>query len=406
MAKFIFSIGTIDKKLIYPISCIIVNTLIQIYYVIRADNDGIVPWYLEGLGNSTGEIMSFFLGKAFNYNKISNKKQKGNIKHYIIDVSVIFVINAIYRFVGLMAYDMFKLKNEYDPQGDKSANLYLNDAIDIILLTLITHFLLKYKYYIHHFICIFFLVILCAVVDVIHHEFDHFGLIPMIISFSHIIAKVLYYSYFKYLMEYKFYFCLNILSISGICYFIIMIGSLIIFYYIHIGNGSNEITLIFYNYFNKFGTWNMIEHYLLGLIAYGLVEYPLETIIVEKLTPNYAIIVAQIAKLPQSIIKQIQGGNNYEWLNIIILFVQIIFLLFYLEIFECNFCSLSKNTKRNIEKRSGVEQEYIAYSKNDTQSRISVKGGYDITEMVKTQECELRKVSSINSYEEKSDLNN
>jgi len=62
MAKFIFSIGTIDKKLIYPISCIIVNTLIQIYYVIRADNDGIVPWYLEGLGNSTGEIMSFFLG--------------------------------------------------------------------------------------------------------------------------------------------------------------------------------------------------------------------------------------------------------------------------------------------------------------------------------------------------------
>ena len=403
MAKFIFSIGTIDKKLLYPLSYAIVYALIQIYYYFRVGNDGIVPWYLEGFGNSTGQIMSFFLGKAFNYNKTTNKKQKRNIKHYFIDVTVIFLINATIRFVGFMAYDMFKLKEQYEPQGDKSANLYLNDAIDIILLTLITHFLLKYKYYIHHFISLFFLVILCAMVDVIHGYFDNIGFISLMISFSHIIAKALYFSYFKYLMEYRFYFCLNILAISGVCYFIINIGSIIIFYVVHIGNGSNEITIMFYNYFNKFGSWNMVEHYLLGLLGYGLVVYPLETIIVEKLTPNYAIIAYQIGKIPQSIVYE---ESRLGWLIFIIFVFQVIFLLFYLEIIECNFCSLSENTKRNIEKRSGVEQEYLSNSKNDTQSRISVKGGYDITEMVKTQECELRKVSSINSYEEKSDLNN
>ena len=66
MAKFIFSIGTINKKMLYPLSCAIVFALIQIYYYIRKDNDSIVPWYLEGFGNSTGQIMSFFYGKIFN----------------------------------------------------------------------------------------------------------------------------------------------------------------------------------------------------------------------------------------------------------------------------------------------------------------------------------------------------
>ena len=406
MAKFIFSIGTINKKMLYPLSCAIVFALIQIYYYIRKDNDSIVPWYLEGFGNSTGQIMSFFYGKIFNYNRISNKKDKRHIKHYFIDVTVIFLINTTIRFVGFMAYDMFKLKDEYDPQGDRSTNLYLNDAIDIVLLTLITHFLLKYKYYIHHYISIFFLVILCSIVDFIHHEFDHFGVIPMIIAVSHIIAKVLYFSYFKYLMEFKYYFSLNVLSISGVCYFIINIVSILIFYFLHKGNGSNEITYIFYNYHRRFKTWNMVEHYLLGLIAYGLVEYPLETIIIDKLTPNYAIIVYQIAKLPQSLLKVKEDGSEYGWLIVVVLIFQIIFLLFYLEIFECNFCNLNKNTKRNIEKRSGIEQDNMNYSKNDTQSSISVKGGYDITEEVKKQECELHKVNSVNSCDDKSEINN
>ena len=66
MAKFIFSIGTINKKLLYPLSYSIVYSLIQIYYYIRVGNDSIVPWYLEGFGNSTGQIMSFFYGKIFN----------------------------------------------------------------------------------------------------------------------------------------------------------------------------------------------------------------------------------------------------------------------------------------------------------------------------------------------------
>ena len=255
----------------------------------------------------------------------------------------------------------------------------------------------------HHFISLFFLVILCSMVDVIHGYFDNLGFISFVISFSHIIAKVFYYIYFKYLMEFKYYFCLNILSISGVCYFIINIFSIIIFYFVHKGNDSNEITIMFYNYYRRFGSWNMVEHYLLGLIAYGLIQYPLDAIVIEKLTPNYAIIAYQIGKIPQSIVYE---QSNLGWLIFIIFVFQVIFLLFYLEIIECNFCSLSENTKRNIDKRSGIEQEYLSNPKNDTQSRISVKGGYDITEEVKNQECELQKVNSVYTCEEKSEFNN
>ena len=400
MAKFIFSLGAINKILLYPVAFIIIFALIQIYYAIRK-HDGVVPWFLEGFGTSTGEIMSFFLGQAFNYKKITNKKQKRNIKNYFFDFIFIFIFSTTIRFVGLMAYDMFKLKeNNLNGEGDVYANLYLNDGMDIILLTLATHFILKYRYYNHHFICLFIIVILCIILDIIHNNFKSVNYISIIIAITHVLAKALKYTYIKYLMEIKFYFCLDVLSVSGACFFTDLFVSLIIFLFVHKANGSNEITFLFYEFYNSYGLWSLFEHFLLGLIAYGLLVYVLEIIIVDKLTPNYAIICYQIARVPQSIITE---KTSLGWLISIILIVQIICLLFYLEILECNFCSLNKNTKRNIKKRLEIEQDITPYSKNDTQSRISIKG-YDISEMVKKQEAEMTNI--YDNDEAKSENNN
>ena len=399
MAKFIFALGAINKKVLYPLFFIIVFALIQIYYHFRADS--VVAWYLEGFGTSTGQIMSFFLGNVFNYKKIAIKKQKRNIKNYFIDFIFIFLLSALFRIVDLMAYNMIKIKKtNNNGEGDKSANLYLNEGINIILLSLSTHFILKYKYYSHHFICIAIFVVLCIIVDIFRGYFKKLVLQSMIIVISSILATVLNYTYLKYLMEVKFYFCLDLLSISGLCFFINLFGSLIIILFVHRANDSNEITYKFYEFYNLYGLWILIEHFLLGLIAYGLLASVLEFIILDKLTPNYVVIAYQMAKIPQSIMNE---KSIYRWVIFIILILQIICLLFYLEIFECNFCSLSKNTKRNIEKRSGVEQERNILVGNEKDSFIVIKGGYDITEMVKNQELEMQK---INTDEEKSENNN
>ena len=108
--------------------------------------------------------------------------------------------------------------------------------------------------------------------------------------------------------------------------------------------------------------------------------------ILNKLTPNYIIICYEIGKIPSNI-KNFVNSDYYKshiknkflvLIGIIILSVlQVITLLFYLEIFEFNFCSLNKNPKKNIE-----ERELMLTSNNiimdnylvDDESYIVIKG--------------------------------
>ena len=51
--------------------------------------------------------------------------------------------------------------------------LYINQAIEIIALTIITYFFLKYKYYLHHIISIVAIVIFAVIIDIILDNYPH-----------------------------------------------------------------------------------------------------------------------------------------------------------------------------------------------------------------------------------------
>ena len=89
-----------------------------------------------------------------------------------------------------------------------------------------------------------------------------------------------------------------------------------------------------------------------------------------------AIIASELGKIPISII--LNEGIN-RWIILIVSIFQIIFLLFYLEIFEFNFCSLNENTKRNISEREQRQKNDDNSNNNDDGNEIIVRG-YDITE--------------------------
>ena len=112
------------------------------------------------------------------------------------------------------------------------------------------------------------------------------------------------------------------------------------------------------------------------LIFAGFFSYFLEFLILKELTPNYAIISSELGKIPTSIIQN--EGINRSIILIVSIF-QIIFLLFYLEIFEFNFCSLNENTKRNISEREQRQKNDDNNNYNDSDNEIILKG-YDITE--------------------------
>ena len=101
------------------------------------------------------------------------------------------------------------------------------------------------------------------------------------------------------------------------------------------------------------------------------------------MSPNYIIICYEIRTIPSNIINFVTNHyknlGNFKVLILIAILVlsvlQIITLLFYLEIFELNFCSLNKNTKRNIEERERMlSVNNIDFTNIDNESDIEIKG--------------------------------
>ena len=283
-----------------------------------------------------------------------------------------------------------------EEEEDSSRELFINDAIEIIFLTLITYFFLKYKYYNHHFISIALIVILAIIIDITLENFTHTNVNTVINSIFYVLADSLIYSYFKYLIEFKYYYFLDVLFMLGIINLIIHIISFLIILAIQNSNGTTEtLIVLFKEYYNEYGIGHMIFRFLFALVSIGFFIGILEFLILDKLTPNYVIIGFELGKIPTTLITT---EGIYRWIVLVISIFQIISLLFYLEIFEYNFCSLNENTKRSISER---EQRQFMVDNDDNEI---VFKGYDLSELIKNEEKEMREMS-LKNEENDEDLN-
>ena len=262
--------------------------------------------------------------------------------------------------------------------------LYINYAIEIIFISLATYYILKYKYYKHHIISIVIIVILCIITDILLKYFIDANANFVIYSIILILADIFLYTYFKYLIDNKYYYYLDVLSIYGIFGFICYFLSFIIIIIIHKLNGSYEIFKEFYYFYSEKGVFHMIFRFIIfGLLLQGFCADILEFLMLDKLTPNYIIICFEIGRIPSNLIKIESSGRL---LVLIVSVFQFLSLLFYLEILEFNFCSLNENTKKNIKERELSQVDII--DKND-EDDISGIDGYSITENNKDTEGEI-----------------
>ena len=220
--------------------------------------------------------------------------------------------------------------------------------------------------------------ILCIIIDLILNNFKRANKATIIFSVICVSSESLFYSYLKYLIEKKYYFPLDILYKLGFFSFGFYLIALSIEVIIHKVKGSNNIFFQFYYVYEEFEVWYMIIDFLFGFIFLGLFIGIFELIIIKELTPNYVIIAYGLSMIPSSIIGI---GGKERWIILVIFIFQIISLLFYLEIFELNFCSLNKNTKKNI-----LEREYNQLD-NPQDIEIEIQG-YDISEVISEQEVE------------------
>ena len=146
----------------------------------------------------------------------------------------------------------------------------------------------------------------------------------------------------------------------------------------------------FFLLYRKHGISGIIFPFLISSIFKGFLLGLVEFLILNELTPNYIKIAFELSKTPLAIYSI--GGTN-RWIILVISIFQILSLLFYLEIFEYNFCNLNKNTKKSILEREHKDS-IIEYNYDNDEIDI---GGFDILsllfylEIFKYNFCELNK---------------
>ena len=346
--------------------------IINIYWVYHKNN--LVTAYINSFGLSIGEISTFFIANKIKYESISIKKKYKHTKRSWKTYLILFIINIFYSLPDVMLIIIDYLIND---ENDYNKDLCVLDGMEIIFLTLFSYYLLKYQYYLHHFISISIFVILTIIIDILLKNYVHINIFILIRSIIYIISESIIFSFAKYLIEYKFFSFIDILFAVGIYDFIIYFFSFVITI-INDVNSINNIYFVFNNFYIENGVWRMLEIFLYGFIL-GFFVHTLGLATVNELTPNHIIIGYVLSKMPLSFLL---NEGIIRWLILVISIFQIIILMFYLEIFEFNFCSLNKNTRKNIIIRM--------QNKNfeDKDNEIDIKG-YDISESIIKQEKEL-----------------
>ena len=399
MSNFIFSLGIIGKKLLFPLFYMILYLGINIYYNSIENNEPNL--FLDLFGFGTGQILTFFVSNAIKYRRTNLKKKKIHVKNYIKDFLILYVIDTIFLIKRLLPFHVFDTKSNVSNEGEDEENkptgqLFIIDGIEIIFITLITYFILKYKYYIHHIISIIIFVILCIIIDIILKNYIYTDTYTVISSILVVIADTFIYTYFKYLIANKYYFFLDVLLSIGSFDFVLSMVTISIILISQKINGNNALIFNFFLLYRKHGISGIILPFLISSIFKGFLLGLVEFLILNELTPNYIKIAFELSKTPLAIYSI--GGTN-RWIILVISIFQILSLLFYLEIFEYNFCELNKNTKKSI-----LDRVHKDFNNDDNDDEIDIKG-FDISESIKSQakKKELQEMSETIEEQEKDD---
>ena len=297
--------------------------------------------------------------------------QKNKYLHYFVLIIVFIAYIIAKEFLSFYS----PTKKGEKPEYSEDAFSYI--GVEMILLTIVSLFFLKYKYYRHHIISIVGFVICGNVCD---YLLDYFTLIPQngylinSIKWIGVIVDVIFFNVQKYMMEMLYYPYWRINITLGITLFCI---TTIILLYIVIGD-NKEIKFV--SNFDEYFTLNS-PLLIIGKLILSTVSYFIFTTLcilnIFYFNPNYFIINFQLSKF---VLTLIDNQNSNKYYCIIFFVLQTFFLLIFLEIIELNFCGLNDNTKRNVELRGLIDitGEYGRDSSIGLSRTIDVNDDYTI----------------------------
>ena len=385
--KKIIIFNIFRKKLLLPFGVAFLQILINIMNAVINENPK--NQLLEMIDTAFSE-MAIALIPIFNIYTFTTATpffMRRKIRKKIRDYSILVVIFVVYIFLYIYRT---QLMTAFYQQNKSLTNPHNSDlssfeSIELIFITIVSHFLLKYKYFIHHNISILIFIFISFFIDLILDNFpDLFsrGFLYILISFIIVIIDAGDYGYQKYMMDVQFHPYWAVSLTLGIVNFIIF-GSLIIAC-LHKGKEEsfkekNAMFMSFFAYFDSVSVGTIIVKHILNFIL-NFVLNLLRSLTILYFTPDYILISFTISRIINIVVER------KAYVCLVLFVLQFITLMFYLEIFELNFCGLNKNTKRNIaareQKEMLLQEDYENHpdtvSRSSTFSEIDISPGYFI----------------------------
>ena len=368
MAKLI-KFGFYNKKLFLPFGVAFLQIILNIMNIVVKEKTK--NQILEMLGVSLSE-MAIALIPLFNiYSfKPSTHDLQRSKKTIIKDFLILMIIFTLY--VGLTIYKS-NLSSRYYLEKKSLSNPHNSglssfESLELIFITISCVLLLKYKYFIHHIISIFIFIFISFFIDYILNNFpDLYDRGPLFIILSIILVMIdaFDYAYQKRIMDVLFYPYWSVPLTLGIINFIIF-GFIMIIILIKGKENSfkeeNFMFIAFYKYFEEVDIGIIIIKHILNFVLNFFLNL-LRTLMILYFTPDFILISFTFSRIIDIIIE------TEQYICIVLFILQLITLMFYLEIFEFNFCGLNKNTRRNIQERE--RKEMLLQEESDNSSRKS-----------------------------------
>ena len=339
-------LGRLDKKLLIIIVIDIVHLINLI--VLNEVNE---RFFNNTLINFEEEIGIIIIGLFMfcKYKEKQNKtyKNKKSFK-YILFLFLFRLIKS--------SYEIFCI-NIFDKKYRFTKVLNTTNGFILLLMSLVTYILLKYKYYIHHIISMFLYLAIGISIDLILHSYQEIKYDYIYFYIIYVVNEVLIFCYIKYLMDKLYYNYKEVViywGIAGLIAIILTYVALYIYQYkLNINNNIiNELREYFD--FDKLKIVNFIFLQLLYVLLNGGIFYSLTILMVDYFKPNYTVITDQIYVFVRCIAYEDRKNKYYTFITFAF---QILALLIYFEIIELNFFKLNENTTKNILEREEIEKE-------------------------------------------------
>ena len=408
MVKLI-KFGYFNKKIFLPFGVAIAQILINIMNKTLPEEVKNQPFEMLGASLSQMSISLIPLFKKFRVDSsyLNRKNTNATNKSFRRRSKL---LSALHYFVLFLTFGTFlglnivlsiqsniyyhKTKSQQNPHNSGLTSL---ESLELVFICLVSWKLLKYKYFIHHIISIIIFMLMCFFIDLLVGKFSEEldkGALIISLNITLIILDALDYGYQKYMMEVLYHPYWGITLTIGLTHFHIFIFILVIC--LVKGKDEKDIMMVvnFWDYFNKVDTGIIVAKHILNFFLNFALNL-LRTLTIVHLTPDFILLGFTISRIIDIAI----DTGRYECFALFPL--QFITLLFYLEIIELNFCSLNKNTRRNIEAR--FKEEMLLQGANE-KNEESLDINSDYTFNIKRQESLMDENENKNTVEMKTTL--